>query len=48
MFPPFRHWSSAMAKRMNQNLVFDHEDASRDLDFFPRPFQLSSGDLPGK
>jgi NAD dependent epimerase/dehydratase family. len=47
MFPPFRHWSTAMAERMNQDLVFDHEDACRDLGFSPRPFLLTREDLPG-
>ena len=45
MFPPFRHWSSAMAERMNQNLIFDHQDASRDLGFSPRTFLLTREDL---
>ena len=47
ILPRFRHWSAAMAERMNQNLVFDHEDASRDLGFSPRPFLLTREDLPG-
>ena len=46
MFPPFRHWSAAMAERMNQNLIFSHEEASRDLRFKPRPFRLTKEDLP--
>ncbi|PKN39104.1 MAG: epimerase [Deltaproteobacteria bacterium HGW-Deltaproteobacteria-2] len=46
MFPPFRHWSAAMAERMNQDLVFSHEEASRDLGFKPRPFRLTKEDLP--
>ena len=46
MFRPFRNWSSAMAERMNQDLVFDHEDASRDLGFNPRPFRLTKAELP--
>jgi len=47
ILPRFRHWSAAMAERMNQNLVFDHEDACRDLGFSPRPFLLTREDLPG-
>jgi nucleoside-diphosphate-sugar epimerase len=47
ILPYFRQWSAAMAERMNQNLVFDHEDASRDLGFCPRPFLLTREDLPG-
>jgi nucleoside-diphosphate-sugar epimerase len=46
MFPPFRHWSAAMAERMNQDLIFSHEEASRDLGFKPRPFRLTKEDLP--
>lgn len=44
--PRYRHWSSAMAERMNQDLVFDHSDAVRDLGFNPRPFRLTAKDLP--
>lgn len=45
MLPPFRSWSSAMAERMNQDMVFDHEEAARDLGFSPQPFRLEPGDL---
>ncbi len=45
-FPPFRHWSPAMAERMNQDLIFDHRSATRDLDYSPRPFSLSKEDVP--
>jgi hypothetical protein len=34
-----------MAQRMNQDLVFDHGDAARDLGFAPRAFVLSKPDL---
>ena len=44
--PRFRHWSVAMAERMNQDLVFDHDRASCDLSFSPRPFLLAPEDLP--
>lgn len=44
--PRYRQWSMAMAERMNQDLVFDHTDATRDLKFSPRPFQLTPEDLP--
>jgi len=47
LVPCYRHWTAAMAERMNQNLVFDHSDATRDLKFIPRPFRLNSKDLPG-
>lgn len=45
LFPRYRHWSTAMAERMNRDLVFDHEDAGRDLGFSPRPFRLGPEDL---
>lgn len=44
--PRHRHWSAAMAERMNRDLVFDHTEAMRDLDFKPRTFVLAEGDLP--
>lgn len=44
--PRYRHWSVAMAERMNRDLVFDHAEAARDLDFKPRAFVLAAGDLP--
>lgn len=43
--PPYRHWSAAMAERMNRDLVFDHGDATRDFAFAPRVFALSREDL---
>lgn len=43
--PRYRHWSVAMAQRMNLDLVFDLTEAARDLDFKPRPFVLTAGDL---
>lgn len=44
--PRYRHWSAAMAERMNRDLVFDHAGAARDLCFKPRSFVLTAGDLP--
>ncbi len=44
--PRYRQWSSAMAERMNRNLVFDHTEAARDLHFKPRAFVLSAKELP--
>lgn len=44
--PPYRHWSVAMAERMNRDLVFDHSEAALDLVFKPRDFVLSAEDLP--
>ncbi|MER2511686.1 MAG: NAD-dependent epimerase/dehydratase family protein [Nitrosomonas ureae] len=46
--PRYRHWTSAMAERMNQNLNFDCSDLQRDLNFFPRAFELTEKDLPGQ
>jgi nucleoside-diphosphate-sugar epimerase len=45
VFPRYRHWSVAMAERMNRDLVFDHADAARDLGFSPRPFRLAPQDV---
>lgn len=42
----YRHWSAAMAERMNRDLVFDHAEATRDLGFKPRRFALTAKDLP--
>ncbi len=44
--PRYRQWSSAMAERMNRDLVFDHAEAARDLGFKPRAFELTAEDLP--
>lgn len=46
LLPRYRHWTLAMAERMNRDLVFDHTDALRDLGFTPRPFRLAPEDLP--
>lgn len=46
LFSRHRHWTPQMAERMNTDLVFDHADAWRDLNFQPRPFQPDSEDLP--
>ena len=45
--PRYRQWSSAMAERMNRDLVFAHLDAARDFGFKPRAFVLDADDLPG-
>ncbi len=45
-FKRFSKWSIAMADRMNQDMVFEYSEATRDLDFKPRPFRLESRDLP--
>lgn len=41
LLPRYRHWTAAMAERMNQDLVFEHSEAERDLDFSPRSFNFS-------
>jgi uncharacterized protein YbjT (DUF2867 family) len=46
ILPRYKHWSSAMAERMNHDLVFDHSDATRDLGFSPRPFRLTAHEMP--
>ncbi|WP_191489145.1 NAD-dependent epimerase/dehydratase family protein [Pseudomonas sp. FEN] len=43
--PRYRHLSPALVTRMNQDLVFDHLDATLHLRFSPRPFHLSEQDL---
>lgn len=45
-WPRYRHWSAAMAERMNRDLVFDHTDAAHDLGFKPRAFALTAEDVP--
>ena len=45
VFPQYRHWSAAMAERMNRDLVFDDAEAARDLGFSPRPFRLAPEDV---
>lgn len=45
LFPRYRHWSVAMAERMNRDLVFDHIDAVKEWAFSPRSFQLTAEDL---
>jgi len=45
IIPRFRHWSAAMAQRMNRDMIFDHTQASRDLNFSPRNFQLNKEDF---
>ena len=43
-FSRFQHWSVAMAERMDRDLVFDHQDATVELGFSPRPFLLEKRD----
>lgn len=46
LLPRYRHWSAAMAERMNRDLVFNHDDATRDFGYKPRQFSLSAKDMP--
>ena len=46
LLPKYRQWSSAMAERMNQDLVFSHAEAEQAFGFKPRPFVLAQADLP--
>ncbi|MDD5037651.1 MAG: NAD(P)-dependent oxidoreductase [Methylococcaceae bacterium] len=39
LFPHYRHLSVEMAKRMTEDLCFDHADAKRDFNFVPRRFE---------
>jgi uncharacterized protein YbjT (DUF2867 family) len=43
--PRYRQWSTAMAERMNRDLVFDHSEAAQDFGFKPREFVLSAEDV---
>nr|WP_315203591.1 NAD-dependent epimerase/dehydratase family protein [uncultured Albidiferax sp.] len=43
--PRYRHWTTAMAERMNRDLVFDHTEATRDFGFQPRAFTLEQKTL---
>jgi nucleoside-diphosphate-sugar epimerase len=44
LLPRYRHWSIAMAERMNRDLVFEHSEATRDFGFSPRSFQPTPKD----
>ncbi len=46
LLPRYRHLTSQMAERMNTDLIFDHSEAARDLNFEPGNFHLTSRDLP--
>ena len=43
LLPAFRELSVAIFDRMNDDLVFDHSAARRDLGFEPRPFRMPEG-----
>jgi len=42
LLPRFRHLSFSMFQRMNNDLVFDHSEALRDLDFRPGSFNFDA------
>jgi nucleoside-diphosphate-sugar epimerase len=42
LLPRFRHLSFSMFQRMNEDLAFDHSEASRDLDFRPGSFNFDA------
>ncbi len=46
--PRYQNWNSAMAQRMNQDLIFDCSDARQDLHFSPRSFKLAPTDMPSQ
>jgi len=39
LMPKYRDYNVQMARRMNDDLVFDHADAARDFGYAPRSFQ---------
>jgi nucleoside-diphosphate-sugar epimerase len=48
LVPAFSHLTPAMARRMNEDLVFDHTPAVQDFGFAPRPFRPEVEDLLSK
>ena len=46
MIPRYRRLTLGMFIRMTQDMIFEHDAASRDFGFSPRPFELKSNDLP--
>jgi nucleoside-diphosphate-sugar epimerase len=42
LLPRYKHYSVAMAERMNRDLVFDYSDATKDFGFRPNTFALNS------
>jgi nucleoside-diphosphate-sugar epimerase len=45
LLPRYRYLSGAMARRMNEDLYFDHAEASRDFGYSPRGFRPNADDL---
>ena len=46
LIPRYRSWNPSMAARMNEDLIFDSENANRQLGLSPRRFVLTELDLP--
>lgn len=44
--PRLQNWSITTAERMGQDMAFAHDEAKRDFGFVPRPFRLTTEDLP--
>ena len=45
MIPRYRYLTLAMITRMNEDMVFDHDAATRDFGFSPQPFELKGNGL---
>lgn len=43
--PRYRHWTMAMAERMNRDQAFDHQAATRDFNFHPQAFHPTREDV---
>lgn len=47
LWPPYRHLSGEMAKRMTEDLCFPHDDAARDFGYVPRAFEPPNRGVTG-
>lgn len=45
MIPRYRNWNADMVQRMNRDMVFDHDEATRDFGYKPQPFVLRDIDV---
>lgn len=45
LLPRYRHWSTSMAERMNQDLIFDHGVATKEFCYKARKFAPEKKDL---
>lgn len=45
LLPRYKSLSVAMVERMNQNMIFEHNDATRDFNFQSQPFHLTEDDI---